>query len=316
MKKKFFLCCLGLIAGYTVLTADVNAQTVVKPQKSEQLDLTQQYSDLLQATAKIQTNTKTMSDHALLLGSEKTELENFNRAMESVKASISALSNYQQVRKSQQIDLEWQPQAGPVNLNSPEASHWYNANSETPASPVYICRADFLGANVNSKGTYPGVLTASGCHISYGGFAFVSPNYQILIDNHQHANQLSWVSIKKINDYFQLPDAEHRIARPPVSVNNPVYRAEGYVVLSDFNAFESVFNIDPLKQPVLVSGGYEGRKPVYICRANYNNHVTVGKWVVYQAEHFKLKSACDIPSDDKEIVIKDNYDMLMVKNNH
>jgi len=266
-------------------------------------DLQKQTTQLADDIKRIQSEASNIVNNSLLLGTEQTELEKLNQAIHSASLSMDALSIYEKIRGQKQINLVWQQENGLMNFNNQDSQQFFNVNSNS-SNPVYICRAEFLGASNGTKGIYPGHLTKEGCRISYAGYAFTSSRYQVLINNNKN---LVWMPIQKIKDIFELNQAI------PKKFQSRQNQFDGNVIFngSEYAFFAPLFHIDPTK-PVLIAGGYEGQKPVYICRAKYNNSVYPGKLVIYMGENFTPKSACDIPVNDKEIVINNDYELLSI----
>ena len=71
-----------------------------------------------------------------------------------------------------------------------------------------------------------------------------------------------------------------------------------------------VFDFDiKINDAMPISGGYQGGNPVLICRALYRKKMHVGKLVFYWGTG-KRQDACDIGVGNKEVVIKNNYELL------
>lgn len=120
-----------------------------------------------------------------------------------------------------------------------------------------ICRAKFL------TGTHPGLVTSSGCLITYGGYAALIPNYDVLTGK----TNTQWRSIDSatLRNYESILDSSSEVTL--------------------------------WKQNVIpIQGGFENGKPTYICKANYNNTVKVGK---------VIDDICDVADGANEISVRE-----------
>jgi|SRR5579872_4203114 len=121
-----------------------------------------------------------------------------------------------------------------------------------------ICRAKFL------TGTHPGVVSKSGCLITYGGYVVFMPKYDVLVG--------------KINTQWKSVDAS---------------------TLRDYQNIygNSADNANSLKQNLVpIQVGFENNIPLYVCKANYNNSVKIGK---------VNQEICNIPDGDKEVTVRE-----------
>jgi len=104
-------------------------------------------------------------------------------------------------------------------------------------SPVKLCQARF------QRGIHPGVVTDTGCMITYGGDSLILQDYSVLTG--------------KANVVWQADPAQYNHSGLDAS----------------FQAINWQSNNIP------VAGGFERGHPLFICKANYNNINYVGKLV-------------------------------------
>jgi Protein of unknown function (DUF3421) len=178
------------------------------------------------------------------------------------------------------LGLEWMPvtnnrlPANLVNVGLP--------NQET----INICRAPFVGAQVQEQALYPGQYTKAGCRISYAGYAFIVDQFDVLAGKD---TRLEWIPMREVKKHM--------------SSSSYPYRYQSQLIN---------FNIN-IKGAVPVAGGYQGGNPVLICRVKQNNIPTIGKLVFFDGKDGLTEQACDIGVSNKEVAMQDDYELLFCK---
>jgi len=258
-----------------------------------------------QATAQTDTKTKQIQqlqalvaqiDQSYARSNEKVYLSTkgvqTNIQIETLNTYTKQLTDFLKTMQTHQAEvsipnLKW---ISADNAHPPKTT-LVNAALNGNAS-ITICRASFIGNNVLQTASYPGQLTPTGCRISYAGYAFIMSKYDVLSGNN---TGLEWVSIKEIKKNTPPRNADQVSPLEYHQPNKP------------FKFDITINNSSP------VVGGFVGNEPVLICRATYNNLMTLGKVVFFFGNRGFTEDACDIGIDDKEIVIHDGYDVLFWK---
>ena len=151
--------------------------------------------------------------------------------------------------------------------------NWVTMNQSLPANaviaaennnqPLYLCQAAYTGDSSygsTNQTLDPGLLTANGCVITYGGQAYLAPEYSVLTSTSTGA----WVDGSKI-----------KTASRYVPVQPLYMMANG--VTAEAKASNNTDQPRPLYNQLAVIGGSENGQNVYICRVKIGGQYFVGK---------------------------------------
>lgn len=259
----------------------------------------QQIAQTLILLDQLQQSIKNTADTQVYLGTTQlvpTELQQKIDENKNQLGEIAKQLNQLQSVKTVAV-MKWLP-AGKINNKD-------YMNVDSINNPVYICRAEFIGANPGSKATYPGTLTPYGCRISYAGYAFISATYDVLSGSNA---ALRWVPIAQV-DAIQKHNAALQAKNTSAKIKSPI--------MPNYNPFRKnipFFDFDiKIDNKMAVAGGYQDGNPVLICKTKQNNITYIGKVVFFVNENSQqqqMEHACDIGVGDKEVVIAHQYDVL------
>lgn len=241
--------------------------------------------------------TKNSDHHNVMLGAQRFDtvtvanfLENISERLQQSLQNIAVYNT-----KQDKLNLRWQQTN--VKAVTDVLNNAYVA-FKVKKQPIYICRAQFIGDNVNTTAVYPGQLTKQGCRISYAGYAFTVPKFDILMGK----EKLQWQGINTV---------KQNLGTAMTQEQKELYRKLGYATTGDMYA---LYRVAPKANlPMLIAGGYQGNHPVYICKAAYKKLDRIGKLVTFIGKGILPQEACDIGVGDKEVVIENNFKLLLTQ---
>ncbi len=191
---------------------------------------------------------------------EKSSIEDIEKNLKALQANFQ--NNIAQINQQLQSLQQFLSAQKALKIN------WVKVKTEQRLSRILtvsygdkktqICRAKFI------SGTHPGLVTSSGCLITYGGYSAFIPDYEILVSN----MNTQW---KKI-DSSTLKNYQNLMSGPN---KNTLWK----------------------QKFIPIQGGFENNTPLYICKANYNNDVKIGKVI--------NEKICDFADGAKEISTQD-----------
>lgn len=175
------------------------------------------------------------------MSEDNSSIENLEKSLKQTQANLQDQQNRISLRLQYIQQLLAAQQALKINWVATKTNQTIPGmlNVAYDGKNAQICRAKFM------TGTHPGLVTSSGCLISYAGYALYIPNYDVLVG--------------KLNTQWKTVDA---------------------VTLRNYQNLDGPGDAALWKQTVIpVQGGYENNIPLYICKGNYNNSVKIGKVV-------------------------------------
>lgn len=215
------------------------------------------------------------ADNAVSLPTLQNQANNLQQAItQQQQASKAALSDLQnqlnklqtQIAQYASPDFQKFTWTASDGTTTPENAFVAIRNGNTP---MYVCQATYNGDNNNYGGGSvidPGVLTDNGCVITYGGQAYLAPNYSVLVSTSAGA----WVDGQKIMTQPRIYPRPVILAQANAAVvpgNQPAMPAPAP------NANKPT----PLLNQLAVVGGQENGQDIYICRAQINGQYFIGK---------------------------------------
>lgn len=274
---------------------------------AQEANLTNKIEEAKVLLNQIQNEARQNNQNRVYLGTAQVDAYGPIDLVDSYTRQLIALLNTLQTSpaKPTATNLQWLPHASPINATK---ETFFNAGRS--GENINICRAPFIGTNVQSRGIYPGQLTATGCHISYAGYAFIMTKFDVLTGKN---DKIQWIPIADVKKSMNATATKSTINTKPIqdSSVSPKSYAESRFPMPFFVLPYQPFNFNiTINGALPVAGGYEGGFPVLICRANQNNVSTIGKLVFFVGNNGKKQESCDISVDDKEVVIQDNYELL------
>lgn len=244
----------------------------------------------------VQDEMNAASQRYVYLGNEQIKQKGSNQSVLNLMAMLStALDSYSASAPKDYIPgLKWLPAAAGKLPAEPLL------NAGLPEEPVNICRAPFLGVAGGNGAMYPGQLTAAGCRISYAGYAFIVTKFSVLSGD---SADMQWVPIATVN--ASLKSQQKKPAPAPASQSLGTM----FMVMPYEPAYYSV----KINGGLAVSGGYDQRGPVLLCRAKQNGHLIVGKLVTAFGLNGTTDGICDVGVDNKEVTVREDFDLLFWK---
>ncbi len=195
----------------------------------------------------------------------KQTIQSANQNLDGVTAQLKTLQvQIEQYGNPDLSQFKWVD----VSDNALPANTFVAASNK--GSPVQICQASYsngsgyYGGNGNSV-IDPGIVTTKGCVITFGGQAYLVPQYSVLTSNVAGY----WIS----GEYIKSNRAEPVYALNTLSVATPKaeFGAESSAPAAPSNA------PTPLYNALAIIGGQENGSNVYICRVQINAQYFVGK---------------------------------------
>lgn len=188
----------------------------------------------------------------------ETANQNFSNIADQLKALQSQVNQYGNASISQ---FKW------VDVNNNQIPQNAFVAASNKGKALYICQANYS----NGSGYYgggnttiePGVVRDKGCVITYGGQAYLVPQYSVLTANVPGA----WINGELIKTNNSQP--------PVVYFASALKTADGSHMGTgpDNNANEPT----PLYNALAIIGGQENGSNIYICRVQINQQYFIGK---------------------------------------
>jgi hypothetical protein len=195
------------------------------------------------------------------------QLANANQTMNAVEAQLASTQ-----RQLEAVSAQVRQYSDPLS----QQFRWVDVSSnQLPANalvaayngntPIYVCQATYSdgGEGYASGGTAvldPGIVSDKGCVITYGGNAYLVPNYAVLTSE----TSGYWINGDAVKSVIT-----HTPYYPPVFARN----ASAGVLSSSSPPNEPT----PLYNALAIIGGQENGNNVYVCRVNINGQYFVGK---------------------------------------
>ncbi len=161
----------------------------------------------------------------------KSSQANLQDQLTQINQRLQSIQGFMSAQKALKID--WV-----TSKNNQKISDALEVSSD--GKKTQICRAKFL------SGTHPGLVTSSGCLITYGGYAAFIPSYDVLVGK----ATTQWKSVD------------------PVALNS-------YQNVTNGSTDAALWK----QNSIPVQGGFENNAPLYICKATYNGVAKIGKVV-------------------------------------
>ena len=174
-----------------------------------------------------------------------------------------------------------------------------------PGELVNVCRAPFLGVYAQNGAIYPGQLTASGCRISYAGYAFIMTEFTVLAGS---GAGMQWIPITIVNASVKSQQKANTSKQPVMPGGR-----QPMVMPVPVPPMDPAYATIKINGASALSGGYDQGGVVLLCRAKQNSRLSVGKLVLYTDANGERTGACDIGVDNKEVTVKSDFDLLFWK---
>ncbi len=205
----------------------------------------------------------------------QSQLDGLNQQISSAQQTLNSVNQSLQ-NMQKQSSLLRQQIAQYANTNAKQFK-WVDVSEGTVPSqvfvaarnqgqPVYVCQATYAASGYGGATTYviPGVVTAKGCVVTYGGQAYLEPDYAILTSTVPGY----WINGDQVKN---------------TSPSQPVCPMVSFADAGASNALVVPNPRGPSNQPkplynaLAIIGGADNNGNTYICRVDINGQYFVGK---------------------------------------
>lgn len=221
-------------------------------------------ADNVASTAALSTLQQQITQLQQQVQSNEQAISNANENIQTVAGQLSALQKQvNQYGNSSLTQFKW------VDANNNQVPNSAFIAAQNNGTPLYICQANYS----NGSGYYggdnnvvdPGIVTDKGCVITYGGQAYLIPEYSVLTSN----TSGYWVNGELIKS---------NNSKPPVYTLNLVrMKGDGLGSSQADNSITASNEPTPLYNALAIIGGQENSTNVYICRTKINGQYFIGK---------------------------------------
>ena len=203
----------------------------------------------------------------------QAQLTQLNQQISSAQQNITAVT--QSLQGMQQQSAVLQQQIAQYANTDAKQFKWVDVSDhqlpahafvagENQGQPLYICQAQYSNSSgyPSSSMLIPGVVSASGCIISYAGQAYLEPDYALLTSTVPGY----WIS----GDQIKSNAAVTPICPLSFSaVSNRALEATAATPVSN--------QAKPLYNALAIIGGQDNNGNTYLCRVQINGQYFVGK---------------------------------------